>query len=598
MSNLANWLVGTSRIHIVALVLLALNVGIAHSQTGDATDGPFWMNAAQDIPGLPGKTRKLETLEGKSVLFIPREYGPNPRYDRRILFTFAKDRLIEKRVLTEVAHKISPWHGYFHLDEYLLGYRHPDAARIKKAMPMFREPHLAFVQHGDASEMELVLLRDDTGEEGGVVFSLGWARELTDDEARRFTACLDEESAAERKRREADLQAAGDGPLHCIDAYGYTGGPMIHAVYFGEFDKLYDKRFRGGTKLEDLVDNLAADARRAQFFRTYHRIYADECADRLNPGNSKQYSVDLVKVDGFGNVKETLGKGESFFVRREYADSYEAARRGNAPAYVLSSMLTMPNPGSMSTNVEALYDIDLAIACRRFIHAHKDTSPGTLDHFEKNLERAFREAAPDPIAPCDAAAPPATLRLPWELTADAGIERLAQYGISWRVPASWSSIQRSYGIAAYHARLGGELTALVHHRPEPTDDLLPYINSWLTKDGQESVIFLEDVDLESFEVQGRPAHFVTLTRAAHALIQDKNQTWVFTIYGDKALLQEGRAELRSLVESVEFFPPEGAPAAAKQDDKNDDETASDGAKEKRERAIERRSRLRGRRGRP
>ncbi len=545
--------VGKYRLIALSLLLLALLSLPARAATaGDAKLAPYWLRSDETV-NLYKTLDSGSALIGRSFVLVPQVPKDRaPRYDYRVLLTFGREALEEHRVFGHGSYALAYGDREFSFPGLILGTISGAAAALFSKLG-YRPPTFALADDG---EDHLYFIQNASGQ-GMDTFpiSIGFLRELKPEEATRFKAHLLAEEQAEKAKRTADLHAAKGGPLAVIDAYNYGGSELIWKIYYGLFDQLDDPRLQGDRP--DLVASrkLARDAVLSQMFQAYHKTYSLRYAAQIQEPTFPD-RTDLVERDGWGHEISRV-EGQTYHIRKRFQESYERSRPNlgrNLGALFSASQNGVLSPAKMW---------DPSTACSRFLADSKALSPGTVAHFEENLERALLGREPKALPlPRYAVTPP--YRLPWEPAVTAlPRETLDKYAVSWIRPSDWQKLKRGFGgVVVFNPGFTPALRVVVTYEPQVEHELLTQINFWRKgEENLEPVQSLSEQPMERFEVSGRSVVLIAFPKTTRALLQDGPRSWFVLMDGAKEGVTARRDEMRAFVKSFQW---QGVPQLAEQ----------------------------------
>lgn len=502
---------------------------------------PYW--AGFDRHAFLGKdfTDSSRELIGRTFLLAP-EIPPHraPRYDDRSLLTFTDSTLEEQRAWGRASYRIAYQGAAFDFRS-LLG-------------------RSTFSIRSDKDGHNLFLATQSGSGTGGVETRFhGHIRELTADEAELFRKHLLAEAEAEASRVLEERRQAGAGPLpylrtHDVSPMAQTPIDWIWQIYYGRFDQLDRSQIKG-------------------LYRQYHQEYSLLYGDSIDEPVTLNRS-DLVTRDGWGNEKSRI-EGHTYKIRTRFQPGYE---RSEANAGDLMAGLMKSWNGNTKT-LDFGPVIDIGRACETFLKRYKEVSPGTVAHFETNLDHALfgRPAVVLPV-PTPAEANPMPLLLPGEDLGPGIPESAPDYALSWVRPPAWNRVDRHYGVAVFSAGSPKPAEVIITYKPESIDDVLPYINLWREREFLEPVGSLAEQPMENLLVDGREAILISLPRAHQVLIHDGPRSWIVTMHGQKETVAKHLGELRDFVQSFRWtgVPSPPLPAEPQSADSPEDDVSTGG----------------------
>lgn len=503
----------------------------------DVAATPYWIHS-DELTLVDRYVPSGRELIGQSLILAPHlPEGRAPRYDYRSLLTFKENSVEEVQAFGGGTYEISyEDHGFAF-------------GRLSSGTTF------SLRDDGDGN---LFLVSQRLSGRYVVSRSHGFVRRLQGDEAQRFRAHLAATAKAEAAKRKSDIVKAGGGLLPAIVTYDYppsarAGSDLIWTIYYGRFEDLQDRRLKGDRA--DLVTSQAivVDALVSNLYRAYHQQYSVKYGASIREPVTLNRS-DLVTRDGWGNEISRI-EGHTFRIRSRFQEGYErsAPTTMDALGVLFKAFDSYDKTFDFS---EMMTFMNMGEACSQFLDDYKAESPGTVAHFEENLERALWGRPPQRLdLPAEIKeVRNAPYRMPWEKT-PSGLgdrEQLADYGISWVRPAEWQRVNRNYGIAVYNAGFPETAQVIVAYEPKSIDDVLPYINLWRER---EDLAVIDDVGkqpMEPLEVDGRRGLLISFPGSTQVLFHDGPQSWIVTMYGAKKAVAARLGELREFVRSFKW----------------------------------------------
>lgn len=513
----------------IAILLLCLFTHTSASAQNPGLPVPYWAQNTEVVLA----ERQLEagkTLAGRSFLFLPNLVGPEPVDDWRILLTFTSSTLVDISLSGPKVYPIVYGDGCFMMDTSLWGPADARAGLIMGALGLTSQTKYGLVNIHDG-RLGLVALAPEGVREPGYRV-LGRIREIDNDEREKLALYMIEQ--ANIVAVSTAVAAATGEPLSYITMHDCPGGWRLEALYYGQCDSAFAKKFRGGTVAEEAVERIARQQLLRFFYRYYHIEYGKRFFD-----SQKDLSEQWVDV----NVDE-----RSYKIRRRFAATFEAAGQVHG-ANALVQVAMAVDPSTLKLDTEKLFAIELVLATRLFLDRYSAVSPATIDRFEENLERALRDRVPKGMNRPAPVRSWRSLRLPWEILPTP--IRAEHRGMTWVPPPLWKPVDRKYGSVVYQTGDAFAESEVIIQLVKPAvQDVLQLINSWRFKDRAQPVATLAEANLEATQVDGLDVQMAFLTLANHAIIHDGERTWTVTQYGSAPhLIESLRKEFREFVSS-------------------------------------------------
>jgi hypothetical protein len=534
--------------------------------------GPYWLDLYRPIRHVKTLPSGKE-LVGRSFLLVPLIADDNiPRHDPRILLTFESNAINDQRVVGEKRHQITFNKSTFSITNSATGIVDLRRAKASKALGVGSEIVFTIGSQGSGN---LRLLGINRSFAGRPMLLFGNVRELTEDETVRFRDYLSEGRVSEEKQRTKELDSAANGTPAYIDTHTIVDGGFFKNVYLGHFDKLGLKPSKEFTAKDISANKNALRHYFQSIYHDYHTVYGRRHGDtqdkRLHSGE------EWIKVDTF--LVKTMGGDpvgnpvvtDSIYVRERFRDTYVATQSTEDRA--MSTLGDMFNQ-----NVKRPQELPIFRAASRsdknpdaFLDLFKENSPGIVDHFENNLQRALDGREPltfdnDAYTPFTD-----TVRLPWEKSATdspggpANREGPPEHGLTWMRPQNWGHSKSAHGIAGYLVGTPPNQAKIEIHLIDDREGLLQRLNMFISKEQffidrqfvrgkrRNQSTRIQDIErLDMFEVDGRTVYYLKNDREAKAFIPDGSKLLIIMMYGSGSddLIQDHHATFKSFLQSI------------------------------------------------